>query len=251
MSFTPYSALACRMLSVLFLLVSPLQLQASCDDSAFNTDRSSQFFKCYYQGKNKYDRAEYRAALRDFDRAISIRNDYACAFNDRGLVFLELDEKKRALADFDMALKLDPSLSYAFNNRAIIWIALADYDRAIRDCNAALAISPKDPMPLVNRGKALASMRCFRAAINDFTLALAYKPNWELAYCRRGSALLESGQVKEASVDLEKAIELTPGYPEAVEALARVKQLLQNRTPAGDLLPPIAAKKPTDSGVDR
>ena len=46
--------------------------------------------------------------------------------------FGRVDEHDRAMRDYDEAIRLDPHYAHAFNNRGIIFLELGDADRADR-----------------------------------------------------------------------------------------------------------------------
>lgn len=53
---------------------------------------------------------EYRAALREFDRAIAADPDFGAAYANRGILYDRMGRYERAVDDYRKALELDPGL---------------------------------------------------------------------------------------------------------------------------------------------
>jgi len=79
---------------------------------------------------------ENRRALKDYDRAISIKPDYADAYNNRGNAWRGLAEYGRAIDDYSTALLFNPKLADAYYNRAVVYFLKKDYRAALRDLKA-------------------------------------------------------------------------------------------------------------------
>ena len=77
-------------------------------------------------------------ALASYDRALTVRPDYAEALYNRGNTLHELKRFEEALASYDRALTVRPDYAEALYNRGLILHelkrfeeALASYDRAL------------------------------------------------------------------------------------------------------------------------
>jgi tetratricopeptide (TPR) repeat protein len=60
-------------------------------------------------------------AIEDFNKAISLKPDYAYAYNNRGVVYGQLSQYQRAIEDFNEAIRLKPDYADAYNNRALVY----------------------------------------------------------------------------------------------------------------------------------
>jgi tetratricopeptide (TPR) repeat protein len=69
----------------------------------------------------------------DFDRALSIKPDYADAYNNRGNAWRGLTEYGRAIADYSAALRFNPDLADTYYNRAVTYFLVKDYTAAVAD----------------------------------------------------------------------------------------------------------------------
>ena len=79
--------------------------------------------------------------LADFDEAISLKSDFAQAYNDRGSTKKALGRYDDALADYDKAICLKPELTLAHVNRGILKADLGRKDEARGDLETALELA--------------------------------------------------------------------------------------------------------------
>ena len=67
-------------------------------------------------------------ALADYDRAIA-EKPYASALVNRGIALKYLDRPKEALESFDRAIALEPEMPQAHWNKALLCLELGDFER--------------------------------------------------------------------------------------------------------------------------
>jgi tetratricopeptide (TPR) repeat protein len=104
-------------------------------------------------GKRKKAQRDFRGALADYNKAISLNPKLAKSYNNRGNVKSELDDHQGALSDYNKAISIDPQFALAYNNRGLLkhW-KLDDRSGAGRDFNKAIAIKPQFAHAYYNRG---------------------------------------------------------------------------------------------------
>ncbi|NQT11029.1 MAG: tetratricopeptide repeat protein, partial [Desulfobacteraceae bacterium] len=76
------------------------------------------------------------------NQAINLDQNYAEAYNDRGLAWHDKGDYDRAINDLNRAIELNPRYAKAYNNRGTAWDDKGDYDRAINDLNRAIELNP-------------------------------------------------------------------------------------------------------------
>ena len=121
-------------------------------------------------------------ALARFDKAITLKRDFAEAYNDRGLVLQDLRRLDEALASHDSAIALKPDFAAAY----------------------------------INRGNALLDLKRPAQAFESFEKAIELKPDFADAYNNRGLALLELNRPAEALASFDKAIAVKPDFGFAI-----------------------------------
>ena len=169
----------------------------------------------FYSGNANIERAEYPAAIKDFDQAIELNPDYQNAWYNRGKVKARLGQHKEAIKDYNQAIELNPNDPDVWINRGNAKDDLRQYEEAIKDYNQAIELNPNDPYAWNNRGVAKAELGQHKEAIKDFDQAIKLNPDYQNAWNNRGVAKAELGQHKEAIKDFDQAIKLNPNDPYA------------------------------------
>jgi type IV pilus assembly protein PilF len=135
-----------------------------------------------------YERTQYAIALQELEVALHADSDFAPAYTVRALVRMALREDEQADADFRHSLQLDSENSETHNNYG--WF-------------------------MCQRGRAKESLSQFRDALKN---PLYTTP--EIAYVNLGMCSKKAGLMKEAENNLQRALILRPGMPQALYGLA-------------------------------
>ena len=130
----------------------------------------------YLSADAKLRSGAIEAAKEGFSQALQAKEDFALAYNARGVLHVLTDEWDKALIDFYQATKLAPDFADAHANLGTYWV---------------LKEAPE-------------------GAIEAFNKALAINKDFALAYNGRGCAYFGSGSYEAAIADMEKAFELCP-----------------------------------------
>jgi type IV pilus assembly protein PilF len=135
-----------------------------------------------------YERTQYAIALQELGVAMQADSDFAPAYTVRALVRMALREDEQADADFHHSLQLDSANSDTHNNYG--WF-------------------------LCQRGRAKESLSHFQEALKN---PLYSTP--EIAYVNLGMCSKKAGLMREAESNLQRALVLRPGMPQALYGLA-------------------------------
>ena len=158
----------------------------------------------------------------DLNAAIEANPTDACAFNNRGRVYMFYGEIERAIADYDAAIRINPNMAFAYKNRADAWAMRDNLDRAIFDYGAAIRIDPKYSQAYRQRGLAYYRKRDYANAIADFTAEMNLGSG---SYIARGDAYRDSGQLDRAVADYLVVIRTGPRDPRGWRGRASVRVL--------------------------
>src|SRR5262249_7753342 len=192
-------------------------------------------------------------ALADYDRAIGLNPQLGYAYLTRGGVDVAKAELSKALDDYKRAIELSPNDPYAFLGRGNAYSLLGDrarvenpalsndyYKLAFDDFNQALALRPNLSDVYRNRGDAYLRRNNpgdSEQAIKEYNQALRLEDNYNPAtYLYRGIAYRNTGNVRLAITDLQKALDLSLGKSEDSEiekgALKELNELraIQSKT---------------------
>ena len=168
-------------------------------------------------------------AIADYNQALSIKPDFATAYNNRGNAKSNLGDKQGAIADYNQAISLQPDYANAYNNRGIVKSNLGDKQGAIADYNQALSIKPDYATAYYNRGLAKSDLGDKQGAIADYNQALSLQPDFATAYNNRGNAKSNLGDKQGAIADYNQAISLQPDYANAYNNRGIVKSNLGDK----------------------
>ena len=133
-------------------------------------------------------------AIQSFENAITIKPDYAEAYNNLGATLQELGRLDMAVKNYEEALSIKPDYAEAYNNLGNICRENGQQDMAFKNYEKALTI----------------------------------KPDYAMAHYNFGIALKESGQRDTAVKSLEKALAIQPNYVKAHHSLSSIKKFTKN-----------------------
>ncbi|QMS86526.1 tetratricopeptide repeat protein (plasmid) [Nostoc edaphicum CCNP1411] len=166
-------------------------------------------------GIEKMRHGSYPEAIQDFTEVIKLKKDFAVAYSNRCLAYLQLEDYQNAIADCNQTLKLTPNNVEAHLNRGLAYYRQGDYQAAIADNNQVIALKPNDFRAYYNRGIVRGMLGNHQQAISDYNLALTNIPQSSSlleadVYNDRGLAHFELSDLKTAMIDFSEAIQLNP-----------------------------------------
>ena len=111
---------------------------------------------------------KYKAAIKDYDKAIEINSGIERWFFERGNAkFDGLKDYKGAIADYSRAIELDHRYLFAYYNRASAKDELGDVEGTIKDCNKVIEIDPADVDAYTLRGVAKRKLKDYDGEVED------------------------------------------------------------------------------------
>jgi len=155
------------------------------------------------------------AAIKSYEKALTINPDFAEAHNNLGIALKGLDQHDDAVKCFEKAIAIKPDYAEAFNNLCITLEELGQLDTSVKSYKQVLTINPDFAEAHNNLGIALKGLDQHDDAVKCFEKALVIKPNYVDAHSNLGISLQELGQLDAAVKCFEKAIAIKPDYAEA------------------------------------
>ena len=151
-------------------------------------------------------------ALENYDRAIALNPNYPEAYNNRGVVLVDLRRLAQALESYDHAIALNPNYPEAYNNRGAVLQNLKRPDEALASCDRAITLKPDFANAYNNRGIILRDLKMPDQALANYDRAIALEPDYAEAYTNRGNVLRDMRVLDEAQASYDRAIALKPDY---------------------------------------
>ncbi|GIH20376.1 tetratricopeptide repeat protein [Rugosimonospora africana] len=167
------------------------------------------------RGMTEYKSGDYPAALRDFEKTLSLDPTFTLSYYYRGVIKGLDGDNAGAITDYDKAISLSSGFGAAYNERGKAELALGNYASALTDVSYALSLDSYFVDAYLNRGRVYAAMNRYPEAIADYRRAAQLYPNYPDTYNDLGVAELASGDPESAAADLSTAIQLNPQYGEA------------------------------------
>jgi protein O-GlcNAc transferase len=165
-------------------------------------------------------------ALKSYDKALTIKPDYAEVHYNLGVTLQELGQLNAAVKSYEQALFIKPDYAIACNNLGLTLQKLGQLNAAVKSYEQALAIKPDYADVHNNRGNALKDLGQLDAAVKSYKQALAINPNYADAYNNLGVTLQELGQQDAAVKSFEKALAIKPDFADAHYNLGNVLKKL-------------------------
>ena len=162
------------------------------------------------RGWAREEKDDLDGTILDETRAIELDGRAALAWACRGTARARKGDLNGGIADETKAIELDPALARAWSSRGWARLQTRDFEPAIADLSRALELDPDMPRTWVSRGYARGERGDWVGAIADDTEAIARDPRYTTAWVNRGRAHGEKGDWDEAIADQTRAIELDP-----------------------------------------
>ncbi|OFY65768.1 MAG: hypothetical protein A3H98_10495 [Bacteroidetes bacterium RIFCSPLOWO2_02_FULL_36_8] len=163
-----------------------------------------------YKSRGDFEKAgfEFEQALSDFNKTISLKDDFDEAYNNRGSVYFSTNKFDSAIMDYTKAILLNKRYAETYGNRANAYSVLKKFDLAWKDYDVFLGYFPNHKLAYYWRGLAKFNLGETNGALNDYNKAITLEPKFAAAYLDRSRLLLSQNRKNEALKDAIRAKEL-------------------------------------------
>ena len=112
------------------------------------------------------------------------------------------------------------------------WVLAGNYDRADADQRSALKLVPGAPELLLDHSVTLAQVHHYQEAVDELSDLLKRQPNRVEAQVLRATAYRFLDNMVGAKADIDRALELDPGFPDALVERGILRRLSGDDTGA-------------------
>lgn len=172
------------------------------------------------KGVSMYNLGYYKEAIACYDKALTLKSDYADAYHNRGIAYRTLKKYQDALNDYNNAIKYAPANAEAHYNRGIIYQTMKKFEQALEDYDKAIKLKPSYAEAYYNRGIVNRSLGRIEESLKNYNEAIKLKGDYAKAYYNRGNVYYEQGLLDKAIQDHYEAVKLNPKYCSAYYNLA-------------------------------
>ena len=154
-------------------------------------------------------------ALREFERALEIRPDFADAHYNLGIALYNRGEVDQAIAHYRKALEIEPDSVNAHTNLGNILAGRGELDKAVAQYQKALEVRPDFADAHLDLGNVLAEQGRVDESVAQFERALEINPDSAEAHYNIGNAISGRGRLDGAIAHYQRAIAIKPDYADA------------------------------------
>jgi len=92
------------------------------------------------KGSEYFKQGQHLMAIEYFNKAISLKKDYADAYHNRGAAYVEIEKYNRAIEDYNESIRLKPGHADSYNNRGIVYMLKNERESGCRDFQEACSL---------------------------------------------------------------------------------------------------------------
>jgi tetratricopeptide (TPR) repeat protein len=182
--------------------------------------------KCFMKGLDAFQHHDYQKASDLFEKATAAYPQYDAAYDNLGVVYMQLKQPDKAREAFARAVELNDKNADADRNYARLLIAAKDYPRAADVLTKSLMVDPQNPSALT-----MLSIARFQTHDFDGALQSALKVHdvphggYAIVHYVAGRAYELKGDYSKATAQYETYLKEDPKGPQAQQvqnALTRV-----------------------------
>lgn len=175
--------------------------------------------KYFKEGVNYLNNKKYDEAIKEFNKAIEIDEDYKEAYFERGRCCRYNNQLKEAMEDFNRAIEIDKDYKEAYLQRGWYYGHENQLEKAIENFNRAIEIDKDYKEAYFFIGICYYFQKMFKEAIEEFNKAIEIDRDYKKAYLYMGWSYYNKGKYilenVHAALDCcNKALEIDPYYKE-------------------------------------
>lgn len=204
--------------------------------------KNSQAF--YLRGLIAQDKGAYAKAIELLGSALENAPQQPDIHIQLGRTYNLAGNPKSALASYQAALKIDPTNVDALCNAANVMGKIGKQQEALANYQTALKLSPNTAAIHYNLGTLYLQRLQPEKARSCFEHAVKLRPDYATAWNSLGAALNEMGELDQAMLHYQKALEIDGSFPEPLFNLhgihldrAEPQEALRCLTAAADIAP--------------
>jgi protein O-mannosyl-transferase len=188
---------------------------------------SELLFTLYPEEKNAEKKEHLlHIAISEFNKAISIYNDFSDAYAYLGVAYANIGDFNTAISNYEMSLRLCHRIppSDVFCDLGLLYCNTGQFDKAISILDSSLKYYPRYTDAYVKKSHAYLIEGKNAQAILECEKLIHLDVNNVFAYVNLGCAYLNLRQYEKASANLNKALQLDPSNTDALNTLGIMYQ---------------------------
>ncbi len=168
------------------------------------------------------------SAIKDFQKAINLKPDYAEAHYNLGVVFQKIAKLDDAFSSYEKALTINHAYPQAHNNQGMINLKRRELDIAVKSFEWAVAYNPNYVEAHNNLGAVFQELMMYEKAKEQYEKAISINPKFAQALNNLGASCEIFGLKDQALENYNKALVIDPSYSEAHRNISAIKKYKKN-----------------------
>jgi tetratricopeptide (TPR) repeat protein/transglutaminase-like putative cysteine protease len=160
------------------------------------------------------ENGNFPVAIALLKRATEVDPKNKFAWNNLGLIYLQMRDSDQAIAAFQKQIEVNPYDEFAYNNLGRVYWNDRKYDEAVKAFNKQLENNPLDKFAHANLGQMYSEWHKYDLAVAELEKAVAVTPDSAPGSAELqvslGDAYLNLGQDDKALAAFDHAVELSP-----------------------------------------
>ena len=162
----------------------------------------------------RISKKQYKKALQDSDKAITINTNYHLLYYNRSFIYDKMEEIEFAIVDLAKAISLSPKFTAGYLNRGILYGKQGKVGLAITDFTKVIQLSPRNHLGFYNRALYYKKSRQYSLALKDINKAIVLN-DFAPSYYLRGELYLMTNNINNAFKDFTRVLTLDPSMVDA------------------------------------
>ena len=188
--------------------------------------------KAFHKGMEAWERNDYPKAAEQFEKAVAAYPQYDTAYNNLGVMYIQMNEPVKARAAFEHSVALNDQNADGDRNLARILIRDGNYPRAEELLKKSLMVEPLNPASL--------TLLCdaeVQTGDDDGALVTARKVHqlphegYAVVHVIAGQVYEDKGQPQNADIEYETYLHESPNGPEASQVKISLARLTAANRP--------------------
>jgi hypothetical protein len=188
--------------------------------------------KAFHKGMEAWEHNDYPKAAEQFEKAVAAYPQYDTAYNNLGVMYIQMNEPLKARAAFEHSVALNDKNADGDRNLARLLIHDGNYPRAEELLKKSLMVEPLNPASL--------TLLCdaeMKTGDEDGALLTARKVHqlphegYSVVHVIAGQIYEEKGQPQNAAIEYETYLHESPNGPEASQVKISLARLTAANRP--------------------
>lgn len=174
----------------------------------FTKDKKAKEF--YNKGEEEFSRSNYKAAIKNYEKAVKIDPNFAFAWDNMGVSYRKIEKFEKAIECYKKSLEIDPKGHMPLLNVAIAYELLNNPKEALKAYESFKIVYPEDPEGFYGIGRMSYLLKNYENSMENLLSAYTIYQKTNSPYIQHAVQVISmvyTELVKEEKLDFIKSME--------------------------------------------